>query len=438
LQQFHRCYVCLSIAKHFWSHAGIGQISCDGTFTRNNCFKHIILIATTHDANNNITVLAFAIVEVENGDNWVWFKEQLEVDFAGITVWMSDADKGIKSNAFALSMSQSEDEFVLSRCARHLADNCRESCKGTMNETQKAAITTLAKSRTWDVYSRRLESIRSTNEEWAEYLDGRKEEFVAAAFLDKGIRRWGKVTSNSTETMNGVFGDARSLPIVYLMEHLVNYQRQKYHERFLQATKWSQQGMHTTQYCRDIQVQLADEASRRTVDLIESNHPLYRARVQSAFNAPINGYVEVEVDVNQRSSNCPCRFYLEEGISCAHVKALLLTLNRQSTWCSGRYAINTYLQCYSKAIPAMTVVGKLSVDETLAPPDFKRPAGRPAKKRRDRSHLKKTNVERECKACGLKGHYARGCTQPSTEYRYDKYKQSAVEWCRLNEPLLDE
>jgi hypothetical protein len=35
-----------------------------------NCFKHIILICTTYDANNQIVVLAFAIlVEAENSEN---------------------------------------------------------------------------------------------------------------------------------------------------------------------------------------------------------------------------------------------------------------------------------------------------------------------------------------------------------------------------------
>jgi hypothetical protein len=96
---------------------------------------------------------------VENADNWVWFKEQLEEDFPGNEVWMSDADKGIQSNVFSLSLSQSLDQFVLSCCARHLAENCHENCKGPMNETHKKLIINLAKSMTEVVYSRRLDAI---------------------------------------------------------------------------------------------------------------------------------------------------------------------------------------------------------------------------------------------------------------------------------------
>lgn len=69
LKQFCRCHLCLSIAKHFWKHACIRLLSCDGTFTRTTCFKHIPLIATTHDANNNVTVLTMAVVECENAHN---------------------------------------------------------------------------------------------------------------------------------------------------------------------------------------------------------------------------------------------------------------------------------------------------------------------------------------------------------------------------------
>ena len=94
---------------------------------------YIVLIAVTFDGNNQLTLLAFAIVDVENADNWLWFKECLENDFAGFNVWMSDADKGIRSNRFTLSMTQTE--IVLSRCARHL-----EHCLSSGRRNENSAI----------------------------------------------------------------------------------------------------------------------------------------------------------------------------------------------------------------------------------------------------------------------------------------------------------
>ena len=41
----------------------------DGTHTKLDDFKHIILIAVTYDGNNEIVILAYAVVDVENKDN---------------------------------------------------------------------------------------------------------------------------------------------------------------------------------------------------------------------------------------------------------------------------------------------------------------------------------------------------------------------------------
>ena len=74
------------------------MIVMDGTHTSTKLddFKHIILIAVTYDAYNEIVILAFALVDVENKDNWVWFHDRLSEDFPDFNVIMCDADKGIR------------------------------------------------------------------------------------------------------------------------------------------------------------------------------------------------------------------------------------------------------------------------------------------------------------------------------------------------------
>jgi hypothetical protein len=77
----------------------------------------------------------------------------------------------------------------------------------------------------------------------------------------------------------------------------------------------------------------------------------------------------------------------------------------------------------------MVIVGKLSVDLLMTPPQYKHPAGCPAKKRKQRYVMRKTNIQRNCQACGGMGHDAQSYTSPSTEYHYNRYIQSAIEWC---------
>jgi hypothetical protein len=47
-------------------------ISVDGTFLMGQ-FKGTLLVAIANDANNQLLPLAFALVTVENNDNWEWF-----------------------------------------------------------------------------------------------------------------------------------------------------------------------------------------------------------------------------------------------------------------------------------------------------------------------------------------------------------------------------
>ena len=123
----------------------------------------------------------------------------------------------------------------------------------------------------------------------------------------------------------------------------------------------------------------------------------------------------------------------EEGFLCSHGRALLVRLGKSPSdpgWCASRCHIGTHLDSYGKSPPAMATHGKLRVDDTLAPPDQTRAAGRPPKKRKERTSLRKTDVRRACCACGELGHFAMTCDNPCTSYRYYKHKAAALEWIK--------
>ena len=83
----------------------------------------------------------------------------------------------------------------------------------------------------------------------------------------------------------------------------------------------------------------------------------------------------------------------------------------------------------------MCVAGKLSADEHYCPPDYKRTAGQPSKKRKDCAEMRNTATKRECKAYGNLGHFAISCPNPSTEYRYKKHKDKPLLWCKAWETI---
>jgi hypothetical protein len=78
----------------------------DGTFTRVSYIKQTLLLAVTYDGNNQFFVVAFALTDIENGDNWLWFMQKLLADFPGIEVFIADYNKGIEANEFQQALTE--------------------------------------------------------------------------------------------------------------------------------------------------------------------------------------------------------------------------------------------------------------------------------------------------------------------------------------------
>ena len=58
-------------------------IGLDGCHQKGR-FEGQILFAITRDANDNIFLVAFAVVEQENKDSWVWFLQQFSDDIGNL------------------------------------------------------------------------------------------------------------------------------------------------------------------------------------------------------------------------------------------------------------------------------------------------------------------------------------------------------------------
>ncbi|XP_016191672.2 uncharacterized protein LOC107632514 [Arachis ipaensis] len=76
---FERMYVCLSGCKNGFKSGCRPLIGLDGAFLKTQ-FGGQILSAVGQDANHHIYVIAWAIVEIENRENWKWFLELLHLD----------------------------------------------------------------------------------------------------------------------------------------------------------------------------------------------------------------------------------------------------------------------------------------------------------------------------------------------------------------------
>ncbi|GJR06128.1 multidrug resistance-associated protein 5 [Tanacetum coccineum] len=121
---FDRFYVCFVGLTDGWKAGCRKVIALDGC-----CIKSLnqgkLLSAIGRDVNNQIYPVAWAVVNVENKDNWSWFFELLEEDLGcsrgnGLTL-MSDQHKGLIEVVKDV-MPNAEHR----QCARHINENFRK------------------------------------------------------------------------------------------------------------------------------------------------------------------------------------------------------------------------------------------------------------------------------------------------------------------------
>jgi hypothetical protein len=77
--KFGRLYVSLAAMKRGFLEGCRPIIGVDGCFLKGP-FKGQLLSAVGRDGNNNMYPIAFAIVEAEVKDSWVWFLKTLVAD----------------------------------------------------------------------------------------------------------------------------------------------------------------------------------------------------------------------------------------------------------------------------------------------------------------------------------------------------------------------
>ena len=76
---FKRFYVGFKAFRDGWSRGCRRVIGLDGSFLKGQV-KGEILTAIGRDADNHVYPIAWAVVNVENKDNWTWFIDNLVAD----------------------------------------------------------------------------------------------------------------------------------------------------------------------------------------------------------------------------------------------------------------------------------------------------------------------------------------------------------------------
>ncbi|XP_074293490.1 uncharacterized protein LOC141620547 [Silene latifolia] len=178
------------------------------------------------DGNNNIYPVAWAIVEIENGESWSWFLRLLMEDLGkeegqGMTI-MSDRQKGIRE-AFKVVTPKPHIRY----CVRYIWANFKLQFTGIIF---KETFWNAARASTEAEFKREMAGLKSLSERVWKYLD------------DIGAYHWSRhafntsckpnmLTNNMCESFNAVLKEVRDKPILTMMEWIRRYVMKRHYEK---------------------------------------------------------------------------------------------------------------------------------------------------------------------------------------------------------------
>ncbi|XP_019192313.1 PREDICTED: uncharacterized protein LOC109186673 [Ipomoea nil] len=190
-------------------------LGVDGTHLKSG-IGGLILTAVGLDANDSIFPVAYAIVEGETKQSWVWFLEFLKKDLEISEgnehefTFMSDKQKGL-IEAFEVVLPRVEHRF----CVRHLHGNMKVA--GFQGKALKDALWDCAKATTVPKYTTALGKLRQLDEDAYVWLSNKSPtEWSRSHFTS--VSHCDMLVNNICESFNAVIIDARKQPIILCLE----------------------------------------------------------------------------------------------------------------------------------------------------------------------------------------------------------------------------
>ncbi|XP_014503221.1 uncharacterized protein LOC106763564 [Vigna radiata var. radiata] len=305
---FKRLYVCLKACKdNFVSCRPI--IGLDGSFLKGK-YGGELLTAVARDGNDQMCPLAYAVVEVENEDNWGWFLELLIDDLGGVELsskitYVSDQQKGLLP-ALQELLPGVEQRFSV----RHIYANLRKRFPGQILKRLLWKAATSTHPQAWEATMREIKDVNPDAFKYLVTIPPRfwsRSRFTGQAICDT-------LVNNMSEAFNSVILHARGKPIITMMEEIRLYLMKRW------ATNRQKITTSESSLCPKIKNRFEKELQLTKYWIPSwSGLRIFEVRHTSMISEK---YV---VDIDK--FECSCRKWTLTGIPCCHALAAMTFLN---------------------------------------------------------------------------------------------------------------
>ncbi|CAL9019635.1 unnamed protein product [Prunus brigantina] len=185
----------------------------------------VLFVANAFDGNRNIYPLAFGIGDLETDASWDWFFSKLHEVIGECPNLVIISDRNISIENVWHNIFPTAQHGI---CFYHMKGNMKRTFKLKKRDKLLLYFEQAAKSYGIDEFDRHFRKIKG-NDEVAQYLESAGLHKWSRAHMDG--RRYNVMTTNIAESINSVLWFARMLPVVHLIDEIINLLVKRFSKR---------------------------------------------------------------------------------------------------------------------------------------------------------------------------------------------------------------
>ncbi|GLT47586.1 hypothetical protein SLA2020_212730 [Shorea laevis] len=357
-----------------------------------------LLSATSFDADGGLFPLAFGVVDVENDESWMWFLSELhralEMNAQNMPhlTFLSDGQKGIM-DAVRRKFPSSSHAF----CMCHLTESLGKDFKNSrlVHLLWKAAYAT-----TTVGFKEKMAEMEEISSEAAKWIQQFPSSNWALVYFEG--TRYGHLSSN-IEEFNKWILEARELPVIQVIDRIHCKLMAEFEDRRSKANSWF-----------SVLVPSAEKRMAEAINLAATYQVLRSDEVEFEVISAERSDI-----VNIGTHCCSCRDWQLYGIPCSHAVAALISCRKDVyAFTEKCFTVASYRDMYAEEIHPIPEkvewkkLGEVHMGDdaqVVRPPKFRRPPGRPEKKRICMEDISREKHTVHCSRCNQTGHYKTTC-----------------------------
>lgn len=396
---FHRLFVSFYASLYGFQQGCRPLLFLDSIALKSK-YQGMLLAATAADGDDGVFPVAFAVVDTETEDNWLWFLRQLKsaVSSSCPITFVADRQKGLKESIADIFHGSSH-----GYCLHYLTEQLMRDLKGLSSHELKRLIVedfySAAYAPTPESFHSCLESIKSISLEAYNWVIQSEPMNWANAFFQGA--RYNHMMSNFGELFYSWASDAHESPITQMVDVIQGKIMELLYTRRAESSQWP------TRLTPSMEERLKEESLN-----VFSFQVSRSAGSTSTYD--VRGESSAVVDIN--SWDCSCKRWQLTGLPCRHAIAVIGYIGADRyDYCCKYFTNEFYRVTYSESIhPIPNIEWPVQKDSShlaviVTPPPTRRPRGRPSTKRIGSQEVVKRQLQ--CSRCKGVGHNKSTCKE---------------------------